>query len=210
MELKYDTNGAERKFSPNAMRAILSAMHQEATAWAIDEQGAFTEERLNGRPGLKRWSGRLARSLKQITEKSATGFRSGFMFLPTMESENGTVDNYAAIHETGGTVSAKGGKMLAWPVQDGPAVTAGGRNRYGSSPRNYPGKLFFYKARSGQMFLAETFGRGGKRLRLVYHLAKSVQIPARLGFKRFAVDALERVKMRLAESKSRAASEVAK
>lgn len=208
MDLKIDASNAERKLSPDTAKRLFAGLREEVTAWATDEQSAFTVQQLNGRPGLQRWSGRLARSLVPIRENSTAGFRGGFMFLPTIETEQGTQDNYAGIHESGGTVSAKGGKMLAWPVQGGPAVTAGGATRYGNSPRNYPGKLFFFRSHGGNMFLAESFGRKSGKMRLVYHLAKSVNIPARLGFKRFAGEALERVRMRLVERKTRAISEV--
>lgn len=209
MKIAFNSTEADRKLSPNATRALFAGLRAEVMSWAIDEQAAFIEQRLSGRPGLNRWSGRLARSLVPIRETTAGGYRGGFMFLPTISAEGGQIENYAYKQEEGGPITAKGGKMLAWPVQGGPAVTQGGANRYGNSPRNYPGKLFFFKARTGNMFLAESFGRGGNKMRLVYHLAKSVEIPARLGFKAFAAEALERVKMRLAERKVRILREVA-
>lgn len=197
MEIHFDVSRAFAKLSPNAARATFQAVGAEARAWATDEQAAFIEQRLSGRPGLNRWSGRLTRSLVPIREASPDGMRAGFMFLPTMQGEGGAVPNYAGIHEAGGTIRPKNGRMLAWPVAGGPAQTQGGANRYGSSPRNYPGKLFFFQSKTGHKFLAESFGRGGNKLRLVYHLANSVEIPARLGFAEFGRGALMRGKDRL-------------
>lgn len=203
MQIHINDDGARRKLSPSAIRAVFSGLASEAVSWAVDEQAAFTLQQLSGRPGVERHSGRLSRSLVPIRERSATNSRAGFMFLPHIETENGRIDNYALKQEEGGIVRPKNGRMLAWPVQGGPAVTQGGANRYGNSPRNYPGKLFFFQSTTGHKFLAETHGRGGKKMRLVYHLASSVNIPARLGFRPFARQALERVRMRLLERKVR-------
>ena len=206
MKLTFDHANADRKLSPNAARALFAGLEDELLRWRVDELNTFRDTRLNGRPGLNRITGTLARSLVPMPSQKG---REGFMFLPTIDGPNGSMPNPAYKQEEGGPITAKGGKMLAWPVQGGPAVTQGGANRYGSSPRNYPGKLFFFKAHTGNMFLAESFGRGGNKMRLVYHLAKSVEIPARLGFKAFAAEALERVKMRLVERKVRILREVA-
>lgn len=200
MEFRIDIARALAKTSPTRYRAGLRSVRNEAIAWAVEEQGAFTELRLRGRPGLNMKSGSLSRSLVPIRVETEFSTRAGFMFLPEIDGK----PTYAALHEQGGDVRAKSGKLLAWPVEDGPAMTQGGRNRYGNSPRNYPGKLFFFKAHSGQMFLAESFGKGGNRLRLVYHLAKSVTIPARLGFVSYAREALDRAMVRLEAAKAKA------
>lgn len=218
MEFRIDPTRALARMSPNVVRHVYKAIAKESRAWAIDEQDRFTEERLNGRPGLKRWTGQLARSLKPIWETSPGSTRAGFYFLPTMQTENGPIDNYAGLHEGDGsggpvTVRPKNGRMLAWPVQGGPAVTEGGRNRYGNSPRNFPDKLFFFRSGSGKMFLARVVP-GSKRkgagpgLEFVYHLAPSVEIPARLGFRVFAGQALTRIMPRLDDAKFTALGQI--
>ncbi len=213
MEFRIDPTRALARMSPNVVRQVYKAIAKESRSWAQDEEGKFREERLNGRPGLKRWTGQLARSLKPIWETSPGSTRAGFYFLPTMQTENGPIDNYAGLHENGGTVRPKNGRLLAWPVQGGPAITTGGRNRYGNSPRNFPGKLFFFKSGNNNMFLARTVP-GTKRkgygpgIELVYHLAPSVEIPARLGFRTFAGQALARVMPRLDEAKFEALGQI--
>ena len=208
MEMSFESSGAEKKFSPQVARQIFVAVSNASHAWAIDEQGAFTQARLQGRPGLRHWTGQLARSLVPIWEEGQST-RAGFMFLPKMPGPNRQIDNYAQIHEEGGDITPKNGRMLAWPVQGGPAVTTGGMNRF-TGPRAYPGKLFFFKAKSGSMFLAEAMP--GKRyegtIRLVYNLASKVTIPARLGFAAFAREALARSTKRLQDAKDAAVGEV--
>lgn len=204
MEFIYDDTGARAKLDPANVAKAFGAAGAEAHVWAIDEEGRFRQTHLNGRPGLHRWTGNLARSLKPIFDQTPASTRAGFYFLPKMMSPTGEIDNYAGIHETGGTIRPKNGRFLAWPVKGGPAMTAGGRNRF-AGPRQYPGKLFFFRAKSGHCFLAESQNLKGRKLgpmppKIVYNLATSVDIPARLGFRLFAQPALRRGARRVEES----------
>lgn len=208
MEFTYDDTGARAKFGPLTVGKIFNAVRNEAHAWAIEEEGRFRETHLSGRPGLNRWSGGLSRSFLPIWQYGVET-RAGFMFAPTVRTPNGDVENYAWIHEKGGMIYPKNGRMLAWPVKGGPEMTEGGRNRFGDSPRNYPGKLFFWQSPSGAKFLAESIGKGkGAKLRTVYNLANSVDIPPRLGFRNFALPALRRGARRLDEAKGAAIQEI--
>ena len=208
MDLRYDDSGARRKLDPANIGRLFEALKAELHAWAIEDEGAFRAKRLNGRPGLHRWTGGLARSFVPIWEAATNATRAGFMFLPKITTPAGVVDSYAGIHETGGIIRPKNGKLLAWPVKGGPAMTAGGRNRFGDSPRNYPGKLFFFRSKAGHMFLAESQNvKGGRKLgpmppRLVYNLATHVEIPARLEFRNFALPSLRRGFRRLQEAQA--------
>ena len=200
MEFKYDDTGIRAKLDPANVAKAFRAASAEAHVWAIDEEGRFRQERLSGRPGLRRWTGGLARSLQPIFDKTPASTRAGFFFSPKMMGPTGEINNYANIHEEGGIVRPKNGKMLAWPVYQGPATTAGGRARF-AGPRQYPGKLFFHESKGKMYFLAESVGKGkGAKLRMVYHLARSVEIPANLGFRTFAGHALRRGSVRVEQS----------
>lgn len=204
MDIIFDPSGVNR-LAPG-VQSVFSAIYKESRAWAIDEHGRFVQTHLSGRPGLKRWSGGLTRSFVPIWEKDPNSVRSGFQFLPKMQTPSGEIDNYAGIHEAGGDIRPKAGKCLAWPVQGGPAMTAGGRARY-SGPREYPGKLFVHRVTTGNrgLFLAESKGRGkNATIRMVYNLATVVHIPARLGFRNFALPAGRRGLARLEAAKDAA------
>jgi hypothetical protein len=208
MDFQFDSSGMG-KLAPG-FRNAFSKLYNESHAWAIDEHGTFVQTHLSGRPGLKRWSGDLTRSFVPIFETAPDSVRSGFRFLPRMKTPEGEIANYAGIHETGGTVRPKSGKCLAWPVQDGPAMTSGGRAKF-LGPRQYPGKLFVYRAKTGKhgLFLAESVGKGkNEKLRMVYNLATSVEIPAQLGFAPFVTEAKVRGSDRLQAVKSQAIAEM--
>jgi len=176
------------KRMPQRVQAAFEATRQEAHAWAIDAHGEFVDSHLHGNP-VRRITGQLERSFQPVWSTSRASFKAGVAFAPTMTDASGMFANYANILEVGGTISPKGGKLLAWPVSGGPAVTAAGIPRY-VGPRAYPGKLFFHQGASGKMFLAEavpgTKKAAGPGLRYVYHLAPRVTIKARLGFRTWA------------------------
>jgi hypothetical protein len=204
MEIQFNAHGMDR-LAPG-FRNAFAAIYNEAHAWAIDEHGAFVQTHLSGRPGLQRWTGDLTRSFVPIWETDPNSVRSGFRFLPKMKTPAGEIDNYAGIHETGGDIRPKNGKCLAWPVRGGPAMTSGGRSKF-TGPRQYPGKLFVHRAASGNrgLFLAESKGQGkNAKLVMVYNLATSVHIPARLGFRNFALTAARRGERRLIEARDAA------
>lgn len=205
MDVQLQYAGAALKLSPQTAAKIFGAMKRELKAWGIEEEGGFRSNHLNGRPGLNRWSGNLSRSFVPIWEDGPDSTRAGVMFLPKIQGPDGEMDNYAQIHETGGVIKPKAGRMLAWPVRGGPAQTQGGRLRFGTSARDYPGKLFVHRTADGKFFLAESVGKGkAAKLRIVYHLAASVNIPARLGFRNFSLPALRRADRRLREAKDAA------
>ena len=154
---------------------------EEMHVWAIGAHGEFVATHLSGNP-IHRWTGQLERSFQPVWSTSPASFRAGVAFAPTMTGPNGTFPNYARILEEGGTITPKNGRLLAWPVKGGPAVTAAGIPRY-AGPRQYPGKLFFYRSKGGGMFLAEKNGDG---LKCVYVLARGVTIKARMGFRAWA------------------------
>ena len=184
--LQARTNALKRM--PQRVQAAFEETRQEAHAWAIDAHGEFVDSHLHGSP-VRRITGQLERSFQPVWSTSRASFKAGVAFAPTMTDASGTFANYANILEAGGTISPKGGKLLAWPVSGGPAVTAAGIPRY-AGPRAYPGKLFFHQGASGKMYLAEaipgTKKAAGPGLRYVYHLAPRVTIKARLGFRTWA------------------------
>lgn len=208
MEMQFDASGMGRLKA--GFKNAFSRIYNESHAWAIDEHGEFVQTHLSGRPGLNRWSGDLTRSFVPIWETDPDSIKAGFKFLPRMVTPNGEIDNYAGIHEKGGTVRPKNGRCLAWPVQNGPAMTAGGRAKF-LGPRQYPGLLFVYRAKTGGhgLFLAESVGKGrSAKIRMVYNLAPSVDIPARLGFRDFALAAASRGERRLREARDAAIAEM--
>ena len=171
---------------PKRIQGAFRAASNAAKVWSLDARGEFVESHLSGNP-VRRISGALERSFQPVWSKGEGSFRAGVEFADPMRGPEGSFPNYAHLLEEGGTVTPKRGRLLAWPVQGGPAVTAGGMPRY-SGPRSFPGKLFFWRSGSGKMFLAQTNPGKGKRghgpgLELVYNLAPSVTITARMGFR---------------------------
>lgn len=70
----------------------------------------FIQERLNGRPGLIRRTGRLSNSfVGQVTGRTLGQLRVIY----------GTNVEYAPIHEFGGTIKPKKGKYLRFPTEAG-------------------------------------------------------------------------------------------
>jgi hypothetical protein len=85
---------------------------------------------------------------------------------------------YGPVHETGAVIVPKRAQWLKIPLTDAARARP-----------NAQGKLFFFRSRAGNSFLARRLGRG--LLELVFLLRKSVRIPARPFFS-FTVDRLER------------------
>ena len=181
-----------------ASKAALGALGK-TVAGEISKQG------MRGRPGLKRRTGTLARSLTTVLstvgkdEKAWVGF-----VLPGAR--------YAGIHETGGVIRA-GSKLLAIPV--GPALTPSGVPKY-PGPRSVPDLVFLPRRGGGLLGKWKTTGNlsgaslqkklaksslgrvvssyhstGGVALQqkhklthfeIWYVLKKEVRIPPRLGF----------------------------
>ena len=132
--------------------------------------GEISRQGLRGRPGLKRRTGTLARSLTTVPsiEGKADKLWVGFV-LPGAR--------YAGIHETGGVIRA-GAKLLAIPV--GPALTPAGVPKY-PGPRAVQG-LVFRPAKGGGL-LGKVTGKGDREKFVVWYvLKKEVRIPPRLGF----------------------------
>lgn len=205
MDINLNASGLLLKLSPQTAARIFAPMKKELKAWGIEEEGDYRSRRLNGRPGLNRWSGNLSRSFVPIWEEAPNSTRAGMMFLPKIQGSDGQMDTCANIHEKGGVITPKKGRMLAWPVRGGPAQTQGGRLRFGTSTRDYPGKLFVHKTDNGNFFLAESVGKGkSAKLRMVYHLAARVTIPPRLEFRNFSLPALRRAARRLQEAQESA------
>ena len=114
------------------------------------------------------------------------------------------IDNYkvyANILQRGGTIVPKTAKMLAIPVQNGPAVTARGLPRYPTAREAYEAEhLFVWTDKTtGNLFLAKGGSPQGPgspkrrqgpkdRLQLWYVLRDQVKIPAF----RYASTAIER------------------
>ena len=133
--------------------------------------GEISRQGLRGRPGLKRRTGTLARSLTTVPsiEGKADKLWVGFV-LPGAR--------YAGIHETGGVIRA-GSKLLAIPV--GPALTPSGFAKY-PGPRSVP-DLVFRPSRKGGGVLGKVTGKGDReKFTVWYVLKKEVRIPPRLGF----------------------------
>lgn len=132
--------------------------------------GEISKQGMRGRPGLKRRTGTLARSLTTLPASDGKAERLwvGFV-LPGAR--------YAGIHETGGVIRA-GAKLLAIPV--GPALTPAGVPRF-PGPRSVQG-LVFRPAKGGGL-LGKVTGKGDReKFSVWYVLKKEVRIPPRLGF----------------------------
>ena len=85
--------------------------------------------------------------------------------------------DYAAIQETGGTITAKNGKYLCIPL---PAALDGSGNPLKSSPRDWP-NTFCTTSKAGNLII---FQKRGTSIMPLYVLKESVVIPPRLGMRK--------------------------
>lgn len=131
-------------------------------------QGTVARQLISGRPNLINRTGALRRSFNFTIEGSD---------LASLTIAEFSTSPYAAIHEFGGTIQAKG-KKLAIPLPA--ARTGGGVSRGG--PLQYP-DLFPRKSKAGNTILFRPNGKG-KAPTPMFVLKQSVQIPARLGFRK--------------------------
>ena len=118
----------------------------------------FVATRLNGRPGLKRETGKLIRSFK-VTP--ITGPKKG------RELSMVTDSVYAPIHELGGVISPRNGKFLAIPIGA----------RRGTSPRDTPNGFFVKTSRGNLMYGTSN----GDTFIPLFLLKETVTIPPRMG-----------------------------
>lgn len=156
------------KIRPESFREKVRASFQSFGKSFITD---LKSGRLRGNP-IKRRSGNLANGWNDAFMESGDEMEERIFI-------TGPGAAYARKQEEGGWILPKNGKLLAWPVQNGPAATPSGAPRF-SGPRSYAGNLFFFKAKTGSMFLAEqkAKGRSGvSPLVLVYHLAPRVYLP---------------------------------
>lgn len=159
----------------------------------------FTKGSLTGRPGVRRRTGTLARSVfVGVTGKVDEGNRSAALVITI----GGGASKYAPIHEFGGTITARKSKFLAIPLPA--ARTASGVSRY-ASPRDVPG-LKLIKSRAGNLLLVkERRGRGGAtQIEPWYVLKRSIQIPPRLDFFRTFKDEAPGMQVKLGEAVDKA------
>ena len=166
LQIDYEVNA--RKVRAEGFREKVRAAFQSFGKMFITD---LKSGRLRGNP-IKRRSGNLANGWNDAFMESGNEMEERIFI-------TGPGAAYARKQEEGGWIFPKNGKMLAWPVQNGPAATPSGAPRF-SGPRNYAGNLFFFKAKTGGMFLAEQKGAKGRSsvspLVLVYHLAPKVYL----------------------------------
>jgi phage gpG-like protein len=122
--------------------------------------------------GLRRQSSNLFRSING-TVKSVSGAKSVDVRLSAGGGAGRGMVKYAAIHEYGGTITAKRSKYLAIPIHPSLKTAAGIAKVPG--PRSVPG-LFFITSKKGNHLLVKSVG---KNIEPWYLLRKSVSIPAR-------------------------------
>ncbi len=150
---------------------------------------------LRGRPGLKRLSGNLARSI--VTKTTGSGFGS-----LQLKIRIGVGLKYASIHETGGVIRPRNSRVLTIPTDS--VKTPAGVQKF--TPRDLRQRLRNAKIKSiqinGKGYLAAQFKNATDRTRalgrpkklielsdpkskrktvLLFRYANSVLIPPRLG-----------------------------
>lgn len=115
----------------------------------------------------------------------------------------GTNLPYAAIHEFGGTIKARG-KKLAIPI--GHALTAGGAPRY-ESPNDVPGELQLVTRDGKAPLLVQQPKKGKGVTKLFFVLLSSVRIPARPYLRPAFIREAPEIHKRMGNVIGRAASE---
>jgi len=124
-------------------------------AYMDDFKTRLIKERMSGRPGSKRGSGKLARSL----DIRITGNLSSGMTVRLFSDLD-----YAGINDDGGTIVSKG-KLLTIPL---PGVTG--------TIRDYDG--FFFNSKRGNLLFGQKVGKNS--LRPLFVLKNRIVIPARV------------------------------
>src|SRR5271165_2171024 len=129
----------------------------------------------NGRP----WPGgtsstSLSRRSGALTEAILSSVKVSGQTFDTVQGSIGAPGiPYARIQETGGTITAKGGKFLCIPL---PAALDGNGLPLQSSPRDWP-NTFCAQSKAGNLLI---FQRRGTSIVPLYVLKTSVTIPPRL------------------------------
>lgn len=173
VEAKLDTENL-KILARESPKMFYDAMRASFVIVFARMQATHAEKRLSGRPGLARRTGALARSFQtSITGDKVDDLRGVYF----------STSRYAAIHESGGTITGKG-KLLAIPLAA--ARTSAGVSRYPSPlrqtlPASFPNGTFVRRSRAGNLIL---FGKNPDRsITPLFALKQSVTIPPRLGAK---------------------------
>lgn len=123
----------------------------------------LVEQRMNGRPGVNRRTGNLARDWNSLTVRDATG-------ISLVIATHGTGDKYAGLQEYGGTVKPVHAQNLTIPLSAN--LTPAGVTR--KTARQIIGAGGFFAK-------GLIFEKVGDKAVPMFVLKKSVTIPARLG-----------------------------
>jgi hypothetical protein len=171
-EVVVTTNAAElSKMLQRIPSAVEVELHRAMTAWGNDHLVRMRRRmRADGEAdSVRSRTGLLFGSFqKEIRRAGGLGGLRLKMFSAGVK--------YADIQERGGIIRPKKAKYLAIPT---PAVkTPAGVARY-KSPRDYPGETYVWRSKRGSLWIAES--KDGK-VRLLWHLVKSVRIKGRLGW----------------------------
>ena len=154
--------------------AAAETLSREMREFLTTVTDAIAERNSGGWPGgttegsLSRRTGTLNEAILNSVEVT------GSTFLDMEGSIGAPGIPYASIQETGGTIKAKSGKMLAIPLPA--AMTTDGVSML-RSPRDWP-NTFVRKSKAGNLII---FMKLGDRIVPLYVLKPSVTIPARLG-----------------------------
>lgn len=172
MNIQVRTNAKSvARFLDRVPSRLEHHMHRALSTWAEEHFRRMTEKMRSGvaNDSVKTRTGLLRGSFqREIRRAGGLGGLRLKVFSAGVK--------YADIQEHGGIVRPKKAKFLAIPQ---PAVkTPSGVARY-ASPRNYPGETFVFRSKKGGLWIAE---KKGDKIRLLWHLVRSVRIKGRLGW----------------------------
>lgn len=149
----------------NEMRVFLHSVardlaHVHGGDWQAGSSGGSV---------LRRRSGRAVRSILNSVDVRGHG----------IDNIRGSIGGagYLAIHETGGTITAKKAQYLTIPL---PAALKSNGTPRRARARDWP-NTFILKSKKGNLLIVQ---KQGKSILPLYLLRKSVKIPARLGMRR--------------------------
>lgn len=170
--------GAMRKFRafPEVhRRAVAEALARRADDLSREFVFAFQSAALSGRPGVRKVTGSLTRSLGTQVQRppGMVVVRAGF----GVPRWSGGAQKYAPVHEFGAIIRPVRRKWLAIPVSRTPAGAA----RFRSPTTVKDG--FFFTSRAGNLMFGRRRGKRGG-IEPLFVLKKRVRVPARLGFRR--------------------------
>lgn len=194
VEIKAAIEGFRK--GTDKIRANMEADAQSSfSSWLTSTLSLFRATRLHGPPGVNYKTGNLFRSFYTTIEPQGKGMEQVGV-IGSRGARQAKVLEYGTGYLPGGAIKPKhstphgGTPMLAIPIKDGPAMTAGGRFRFGAQslrqtlPSLYPDHDFWVHEVGGKLFLMGD-AKGDDHPVPWFQLVYEVRFGPKLGLRKF-------------------------